>query len=181
MRVVRGVFYVVLALAGLFLAAGLFLPDRAHVERSMRISASPSTVYGIVSGFRRFNEWSPWYGLDPKASYTYSGPTTGVGARMAWSSADPKVGSGSQEILAVEPDRQVTIRLAFGGQGPSQATIKIVPEGSGSRVTWSFDASFEGRYFDRYLGLLFDRFIGPDYEKGLAKLKALAEAAPSVP
>ena len=28
---------------------------------------------------------------------------------------------------------------------------------------------------DRWFGLLMDRFIGPDYDKGLAKLKALAE------
>jgi len=35
----------------------------------------------------------------------------------------------------------------------------------------------EGDYFGRYFGLLFDRLIGADYEKGLARLKALAERA----
>jgi hypothetical protein len=28
---------------------------------------------------------------------------------------------------------------------------------------------------DRWFGLLMERFVGPDYDKGLAKLKALAE------
>jgi hypothetical protein len=28
---------------------------------------------------------------------------------------------------------------------------------------------------DRWTGLMMDRFIGPDYEKGLARVKALAE------
>ena len=30
----------------------------------------------------------------------------------------------------------------------------------------------------RYIGLMFDGWIGPDYEKGLARLKAIAETPP---
>jgi hypothetical protein len=48
---------------------------------------------------------------------------------------------------------------------------------SGSRVV-GMDSSFEDDYLGRYFGLFFDKLIGKDYEKGLAKLKALAEAGP---
>ena len=181
MRFVKGLFFGLTALVALALAVGLFLPNSAHVERSIDTTASAATVYAIVSGYQRFNEWSPWHDLDPKTKYTYSGPASGVGAKMAWTSDNPNVGNGSQEILAVEPDRLVKIRLEFGDQGPSQATIAIVPQGTGSRITWAFDANFEGHYFNRYIGLMFDRLIGRDYEKGLAKLKALAESAPAAP
>ena len=85
------------------------------------------------------------------------------------------VGSGSQEITAVEPGRSVTTRLEFGGQDPAISKISIEPKGPGSLITWSFETSFEGNFLGRYFGLLFDNFIGADYEKGLARLKSLVE------
>ncbi len=181
MSVVRRLFYIVLALVGLCLAAGLFLPKRVHVERSITTSASPATVYGIVNGFKRFNEWSPWFELDPKATYTYAGPESGIGAKMTWSSQQSNVGSGSQEIVAVEPGHAVKTKLEFGDQGLSTSTLTITPEGGSSRIVWAFDASFEDDYFGRYMGLMFDKFIGQDYEKGLSKLKTIAEATPAAP
>lgn len=180
MKLLRRLLYAVAGLVALLLAIGLFLPTSVHVERSVVTSASPATVYAIVSGFGRFNEWSPWFDLDPHTRYTYSGPEHGVGARMAWTSDKPEVGAGSQEIIAVEPGRSVTTQLDFGPQGQATARIEAVPEGSGARITWAFDTSFEGDFLGRYFGLLFDRMIGADYEKGLARLKTLAEAAPAV-
>jgi uncharacterized protein YndB with AHSA1/START domain len=184
MKILKGLLVVVVALVALFLVIGLFLPKNAHVERSIATTASPDAVYGIVSGFRRFNEWSPWAGLDPQARYTFSGPATGVGARMEWSSDKPEVGSGSQEITAVEPGRSVTMRLDFAGQSSATSTMVIEPAAGGSLVRWSFDTSYESNFAMRYLGLLFDGMIGADYEKGLSRLKSLAEdasAAPAVP
>jgi uncharacterized protein YndB with AHSA1/START domain len=177
----KGLFYAAIALIGLALAVGLFLPEAAHVERTVTTSASPDSVYRIVNGFRRFNEWSPWFDLDPQARYVYTGPETGVGARMAWTSDKRDVGSGSQEILAVDPGRMVKTRLDFGSEGLATSTLTIEPEGPGSRLTWAFDTSFSGNFLGRYFGLMFDKFIGRDYEKGLARLKALAEAEPAAP
>ena len=74
MNVLRGLFFLLLGLVALFFVTGLFLPQTAHVERSMTTTASPATVYGLVDGFQRFNEWSPWASLDPATKYTYSGP-----------------------------------------------------------------------------------------------------------
>ena len=181
MKLLRRLVYVVAAALAVLLTIGLLLPDSAHVERSVTTSASPQTVYGLVDGYARFNEWSPWADLDPATRYTYSGPPTGVGARLEWRSDKPEVGSGSQEIVAVEPGRRVTTKLDFGTQGTATSTMSIEPEGTGSRITWSIDASFEGRFLERYFGLFFDRLIGPDYEKGLSRLAALAEATPPAP
>ncbi len=178
MKVIRRVLYALVALFALLLVVGLLLPNSAHVERAITTTASPDTVYGIVNGFARFNQWSPWADLDPKTRYSYSGPPTGVGAKMAWASDKAEVGSGSQEILAVEPGRTVQTRLDFDSN-VATSTMRIEPAtGGGSRITWSFDTSFEGNFAGRYFGLLFDRMIGADYDKGLARLKALAEASP---
>jgi len=176
MKILQGLFLFLLGLVALLFVAGLFLPQAAHVERSMTTTASPATVYGLVDGFKRFNEWSPWASLDPATKYTYSGPETGVGARMEWTSANPDVGNGSQEVIRVEPGRSVTNRLDFGMDNPTTSTISLTPDGTGTRVTWRLDTDFSGSLLGRYFGLVLDRMVGPDYEKGLAQLKAVAES-----
>lgn len=176
MKFLQGLFLVLLGLVALFFVTAVFLPQAAHVERSMTTTASPATVYGLVDGFKRFNEWSPWARLDPATKYTYSGPETGVGARMEWTSANPDVGSGSQEVIDTEPGQSVTSKLDFGMDNPTTSTISLVPEGTGTRVTWTLDTDFSGSLVGRYFGLVLDRMVGPDYEKGLAQLKAVAES-----
>jgi uncharacterized protein YndB with AHSA1/START domain len=181
MKILKGLFFSLLGLMLVFLVVGLFLPKAAHVERSITTTASPATVYGLVDGFQRFNEWSPWAGIDPDTKYTYSGPATGVGARMEWTSANPDVGNGSQEVIEVEPGHRVKSKLDFGMDNPTTSTISLVPDGTGTRVTWALDTDFSRSLLGRYFGLALDRMVGPDYEKGLARLKAVAEAtaAPS--
>ncbi len=176
MKLLKALLYAVVGLLGLLVVVGFLLPNSAHVERSMSTTAKPDVVYGLVDGFAHFNEWSPWADLDPQTRYSYSGPPTGVGARMEWTSEKPGVGSGSQEIVAVEPGRSVTTKLVFTGQGESTSKMLIMPSDGGSQVTWSLDTSFEGNFLGRYFGPFFDRMVGPDYEKGLARLKALAES-----
>ena len=179
MKVLRTILLSLAALLAVFLLVGLFLPTSAHVERSITTRAHPAAVYEVVSDLRRFNEWSPWFDLDPQADYTYSGPERGVGAKLAWTSAQRSVGSGSQEIVAAVPERSVTMRLDFGPDGRATARLDITPVDGGSRVTWAFDTSFEGSYLGRYFGLFLDRLVGADYEEGLARLKRLLEATPA--
>jgi hypothetical protein len=58
--------------------------------------------------------------------------------------------------------------------GKAMASLELAPVGGGTGVTWGFKSQLNG-IMERWFGLLFDRWIGADYEKGLAKLKALAE------
>jgi len=176
MKVLRGLSVFVIALVALFLAVWALLPKHAHVERSVSTTAGPATVYALVDGFTRFNEWSPWSRLDPDTRYTYGGPERGVGARMEWTSDKPEVGSGRQEVIAVEPGRGVTYDLDLGMGNPTISTITLVPEADGTRITWALDVDLSGSVLGRYFGLLLDRMVGPDYERGLAQLKALAES-----
>jgi uncharacterized protein YndB with AHSA1/START domain len=176
MKFLKTLLALLAALAVLFVAIGLFLPQTARVERSITTAASPATVFGLVNGFQHFNEWSPWAGLDPATRYTYSGPAAGVGARMEWRSEDPNVGNGSQEVVAVVPDRSVTSTLDFGMGYATTATITLLPEAAGTRVTWTLDTDFANSIVGRYFGLAMDRMVGPDYERGLAQLKRVAEA-----
>ena len=163
-----------IAAVGLVLAlGGLLLPATTHVERSVVIDRSPEQVFATLNSFERFSAWSPWAEYDPQARYTFEGPASGVGARMRWS-GNRSVGSGSQEITTSEPHRRVVVALDFDGS-QAQAAYLLEPEGNGTRLTWAFDTQHGMNPFKRWLGLLFDRMIGADYEKGLGKLKSVLE------
>ncbi len=171
-RIVIGIIAIVAALA----AVSFLLPGSAHVERSLEIAASPSEVFPLVNDLRRTQEWSPWANRDPEMTQEYTGPDQGVGQKVAWQSDHPEVGSGTQTIVASETDRHVKTALDFGDMGAATAEIDLAPAGSGTSVTWSFDVDLGMNPVMRYMGLMFDGMIGPDYERGLASLKALVES-----
>lgn len=178
MKIVKTVLIGFVALILLLILIGLFLPSAAHVERSTSIAAPPAAVFDLVNSLRRFNEWSPWYELDPSAQFTHSGPEEGVGARVQWSSKNPEVGSGALVITESEPHNRVRTRLIFDPQARPRAIaeLRLMPEGEGTTVTWAFDMEFGSSLASRYVGLALDRILGPYYERGLGNLKVVAEA-----
>lgn len=157
------------------IAVGAYLiPATATVERSAVINAPPEKVFAIVGNLRRFNEYSPWSALDPKAVYTFEGPEQGVGQKLSWTSADPNVGNGAMTYLAVTENEKVEVELDFGDMGKALSIWTLAPADGGTKVSWGFRSEVNG-VINRWMSLMFDRWIGADYETGLANLKALAE------
>lgn len=156
---------------------GLLLPATTRVERDVYIDRSPEKVFAIVDSFERYNEWSPWSELDPDAVYTYSGPGSGEGASMTWA-GDATVGSGSQQIIQSRPASMVVTAIDFGGS-QATGTFSLVGQGQGTRASWAISSDHGYNPLHRWFGaLLLERMIGPDIERGLARLKSLSETAP---
>ncbi len=171
-------FLIVVALLIVTLALiGFFLPKSVHVERSVVIETDRDTVFHQVNSFQHFNTWSPWHELDPNASYEYSGPESGVGNKMTWSSEEPEVGKGSQEIIESQYPGLIKTKLYFGDDpNPGFAEFKIEEISyNQTKLTWGFDVDFGKNIVGRYFGLMMDGMLGPYYEKGLQKLKQKLE------
>ncbi len=178
MKILKKLFLGLLAIVALLVIVGFFLPSTVHLERSTTIAAPQSTVFTLVNGFARMNDWSPWAKIDPSTVYTYEGPGHGVGAKMAWQSDHPDVGNGSQEITGSQPYERVETHLDFGPQGTAEAFFDLSEGDGGTQVVWGFDSDFGFNLMGRYFGLMMDRILGPQYEEGLASLKELAESLP---
>lgn len=164
---------------GLLLALmliGLILPPTVHVERAIHIDAPPASVFALINDFNQINQWSPWVATDPNALFTVSGPPRGVGATITWDGSI--VGQGRQVILESEPFSRVVSELDLGGQGRPTSTFELLQVESGTQVNWSFENEFGFNLVGRYFGLMLDGIVGPDYESGLASLKAMAERLP---
>jgi len=147
------------------------------VERSIVINAPARSIYELVADFREWRDWSPWEGLDPDLQRTYSGSESGVGAAYEWS-GNRKAGKGSMTITeGIEPSH---VRLDLVFEKPFKArndmVLAVQPEGSGSRVIWTMTG--ERTFMVKVMGLVksMDKFIGPDFEKGLLRLKTVAES-----
>lgn len=169
----------------IFIVIGFLLPRQVHVERSIEINKPSSTIFILLNDFDSFESWSPWAERDPDTVFEYSGPESGVGARMDWSGDPRLVGTGWQEIIESRPYSLVRMHLDFEQQGEAQAYFQIDRSGSGSLLTWGFDTDLVegqgifGGLLARYFGLFFDKWIGTDYELGLANFKRFVESLPS--
>ena len=147
------------------------------VERSITVDAPPPLVYEQIADFRAWTDWSPWEGIDPHMTRAYSGPDSGTGAVYAWS-GNSKAGKGHMAIVESSKPSRVQIDLVFDKpfRSRNDTTFTIVPEGSGSRVTWTMVGP--RNFGTRVMGLFksMDAMLGPDFEKGLTRLKASVEA-----
>ena len=163
----------------LIAAVGLLLPRNIRVQRSVSIDRPASLIYATVNSFQLFYKWSPWQNLDPNMRQILLGARDGVGAKLVWTGND-KVGSGSQLITASTLDRSVASDIDFGKMGVAKSILLLDPQGSSTRVTWTLDVDMGASPIGHYFGLMMDRMIGKDYERGLSKLKALVEGMPDV-
>lgn len=172
-RLVLGVVLMVI----LLVAVAFALPQQITVARSKVINAPESDVFPHVNSLKRFNKWSPWAARDPETKYVFTGPEEGKGAHMEWNSNHPDVGWGIQEIVESEPNSFVKVSLNFGEMGTANASYQLKPSGAGTRVVWVFNTDVGNNPLRRWMGLMFDRWIGADYEDGLERLKKVVEAS----
>jgi len=173
-RLILGVLLLGLLMAGVAFA----LPQQITVARSKIINAPESDVFPYVNSLKRFNEWSPWAARDPETKYVFSGPEQGEGARMEWSSTNADVGEGSQEIIESRPSSYVEVALDSGQIGKAVVSYQLLPSGAGTRIVWVFNKDVGNNPLQRWRGLMFDSWIGQDYEEGLERLKQVVETAP---
>lgn len=148
-----------------------------RVERSTTIEADPEVVYGLLADFHRWPEWSPWEEIDPAMTRTYSGPESGLGATYGWQ-GNRKAGEGRMEIVEADEPDGLTIKLDFLKPFKAQNTTRfaLAAMGDGTDVTWTMVGA--KTLMTKVMGIFksMDKMIGPDFEKGLAKLKGAAEA-----
>ncbi len=175
MNMVRVLFKLLLLLAVLFMGIGLLLPDRARVEREILIDAPPEQVYPLIADLRQFQRWSPWRRHGVGTRFHFSEPASGPGATLSWDSGEEGT-AGSMTIEETLPPRRIFMRLRFSEEREAQIGFLIDPiEPDRSRVRWQFETAFGHDIFGRYVGLMLDGMLGPDYEAGLRDLKRLAE------
>src|SRR5687768_13802416 len=176
MKIILRIFGVLVVLVLIAVAAAYFLPRSFRVERSIVIQARPEVVFAQFEDLKSWKNWTAWHERDPAMKLSYSTPSAGVGAWSAWESQTE--GNGKMTITAQAPMKRVVYTLEFPDMKMiSSGTIELQPAEKGTRVVWTSAGDLGLNPTHRWFGLFMDKFIGKDFERGLVKLQALAEAA----
>lgn len=174
MKFVQWALVVIGSLMLLIVGVGLILPSQFEVQRAIDINAAPEKVYDLVVDTRQWKNWTVWNQRDPNMRIVYSGPPFGMGAKWSWESKTE--GRGAMEFTRVEPNRRVEYKLHFPDFNmTSNGALTLEPSGKGTRITWTNIGDTGSNPLKHYLSATMDRMVGPDFEQGLANLKALAE------
>jgi hypothetical protein len=169
----------VVAIVGVLIAIIALQPSEFRVARSAPMAAPAPAVFAQVNDFHNWDAWSPWAKLDPAMKQTYEGAAAGTGASYAWA-GNNQVGEGRMTLTESRPSDLIRIKLEFLRPFKATNTVEFTfqAEGNQTIVTWSMAGN--KNFFFKAFGLFMsmDKMIGRDYEKGLASMKSVVEAAP---
>jgi Polyketide cyclase / dehydrase and lipid transport len=178
LEIVLIVLFALAVIAVLLVAVVATRPADFRIVRSAAMSAPATAVFGQVNDFHKWDAWSPWAKIDPTMKQTYEGPPAGTGAIYAWA-GNGKVGEGRMTLTESRPSELITIKLEF--LRPFKAThtaeFTFKPEGNQTFVTWSMAGrnTFVFKAFGLFMNM--DKMLGGEFEKGLAQMKSVVEAA----
>ena len=167
----------IVALLIVVVIISVFLPITYHVERSTVINTSADVIFEEVNELKNWPHWAPWDEKDPNMKKTWGEKTAGVGGWNEWESEAE--GNGRMTILESEPNTHIKNKLEFlDWESTSFGTWTFNEEDGTTKVTWAMDGEAED-IMSKYMALMFDGMIGPDFEAGLAKLKEYCENKPA--
>jgi hypothetical protein len=160
---------------GVFLGAYV-LPREPEVTRSIDIAIPRATLFPLIADLRHLPDWLPLLAEDPQAAITYTGPLDGVGQTVSWESKLSDVGSGAETVTAIKPGSEVEMSVKRADGSPVTSWFRLTEKGPNlTTVVWGYRKDVGFNPVNRYHGLMIDGVVGPVYERGLKRLKAVAE------
>jgi effector-binding domain-containing protein len=179
MKLLKNILLVLLALFLLIILVSFFLPSADPVERSVNIDAPGKVVFAQVNDLKKWEAWQPWAEMDSTMKMTYPDQTEGKGGSYSWTSEISE--GGKMEITESLANKNIKTAIDFGMMGRGTGNWDFEEMNGKTKVSWSmqslpaksFPANIMGRYFLAFNDM--DAMVGPDFEKGLAKLKTLCE------
>lgn len=165
----------ILVIIVLVVVIAYLLPKTYRVERSVYIKSKADVIYKLTSNFKLWHLWVAWTKeSDSTAVFVITGPDAATGAGMKWTGKE--LGVGEMVTSSLIPEQEIAYDLSFdNGAYRSKGKITIEKTGDSCLVSWIDEGVLGYNPVSRYMGLLMDRMMGPDFEKGLAKLKTISE------
>jgi Polyketide cyclase / dehydrase and lipid transport len=151
-------------------------PSTFSMSRSATLNASPAKVFAQINDFHNWAAWSPWEKMDPNMTRSFSGESSGAGAKYSWV-GNKKVGEGSMEITRSVPASNMQLDLHFlkPFKADNVTEFKLVPQGAATTINWEMRGNLNLMMKVMHIFMDMDKVVGKDFENGLANLKAIVE------
>lgn len=170
--------------AALLLLVAVVLPSQRNLQETVETNRKMSIVYDTLNSLRRFKDWNPLPLRDPKVDLKLSGPDSGVGARVDYTSTVDSIGTGSWELTESVPNETIKYALENDHRGDNKSmTFTLEPTGRGDRnvqITQAYHVDYGWNLIGRYAGLYASRNVGEDMELGMRRLLTMLASVPNV-
>lgn len=175
MKAIRIISLVLSSLLILFMAGAIFLPSTIKIERSIEIDRPVEEVYPYVADYANWPAWNPWSEREPGAINTFSEPSMGEGAHWEWEGEE--IGKGSLTVLQMKENEFLQSKISFIEPWENEAKdswkFTAIDEQQ-TKVSWTNEMELDNM-LERYYVIFLDMILGEQMEKGLEKLKQVAE------
>ena len=166
---------IVVVLIAVVLIYATTKPDTFRVQHSMNIKTQPEKILPLINDFHNWAAWSPWEKMDPLLKRTYSG--SGHDQCAVYEGTAIKKRHRAMNIVEKDPPSKVLIKLDFikPFEGHNIAEFTLEGNGDSTNVTWAICGP--PHYMAKVMSLFMDcdNMVGPQFETGLAKMKAVTE------
>jgi effector-binding domain-containing protein len=175
MKTLRKILLWILAIIAILVVIAYLLPGSYKVERSIYIKADKMLTYGLVCNLQKWHLWSAWTKeADSTVVFEFEGTDCQPGAVMRWTGE--RLGNGEMILSEIQPGQFLGYDLSFDkGKYTSRGSFSFEEIADSMKITWVDEGDLGYNPFARYMGLMMERMMGPDFEKGLTKLKTVSE------
>ncbi|MEO8150182.1 MAG: SRPBCC family protein [Bacteroidia bacterium] len=174
MKAVKIILSIIAILIGLYVILCAVFPKTFDINRSITIKAPVDVAFEPINDFNQWQTWSPWKEKDTAMKITVTGTIGEPGYKYEWESTKKDVGKGSLTRITTVQNKTIENDLFFADMGMTSRTyfsFEETPEGT--KVTWGDKGELP--FFSRIMSPMMEKMIAPDFEHGLAKIKALVE------
>ena len=152
--------------------AGLLLPSKVTITKSVLINAPSQKIKNQVNDL---DDWKNWY---PAFQNNTIRVTTNTSKKNALQSISLKDNNGKEIDLDLIVSSNDTIEVAV--ESPSSAKVfyqfLLIPHLSGkTQLTLNVNTYFKWYPWEKIKGIFLDKISGPQYESALNKLKEFIE------
>lgn len=178
MRILKKIFFFLLALVGIALIVALFVKKDYSVIREVNINKPKQQVFDYLRLLKNQDNFSKWASMDPAMQKSYRGVDGTVGFVSAWKSDKKDVGSGEQEIKKITEGERLDYELRFKEPWESTSNAYLATnavDSSKTNVAWGFEGKMPYPMNLMCLFMDMDGMIGKDLATGLNNLKVLME------
>ncbi|MBD99056.1 MAG: hypothetical protein CMO34_04360 [Verrucomicrobia bacterium] len=178
LKIFKWLLIIVIGLIAIFFIVNAAMDNKVVMEESIEINAPASIVYEEVVNFSGWGEWAVWNQMDPDMESEYSETFGEVGSFSDWKSKHPQVGNGRQEVVEIEKNKLMKVKMSFEGwDGVSYAAFHFNEMEGVTEVKWTFDGA-ETPIYMNWMNSLMEPMLHDNYKKSLTTLKKLVESKP---
>ncbi len=178
-KVVVFILVLIIVLGVGILIAGMILPNKVTVSRSLLVKASKEEVFEQIVQFRNWPKWSPFHAIDTTMKITYDGVDGMNGSSYTWDSKNDDAGMGTmfnRGVSGTTMDYHIDFERPFKSTADGKLIVKDTL--GQVKITWTFATitpfPFNAMQLFPFMNL--EKMVGGSFDEGLAKLKIITEA-----